>query len=436
MFHGNPKTGIVAQVHQVVNGLAPFDKMYTSKTDQVVCANVDATSKGSSLVLKAELSRSETVIIAGRDITQSVLERTTFTKPLLMKGRKLFNDANIALKNIRKALGVLKDVPGIDFVNDKIQYRSRVSEEEVKEKLLDLMHELLKGKTSVDDKTDVTDLLAEDDEDINHNEENIEENNNNDEQDDQPAPLVRPPGWFFQGWMAFLLFGPFAEPSDRLDLFQIGSHPDDGKGASSRKAMRKDAAELKDKQRLAGISKRYDDAVRGIAQVTQVNIDFCSKEISIRELEVSNNQREGIMLNLHIQLASLNKVQERTEKRAMSCTDGFDISHFMWKKVIEIENEIDEINASMKAIMDNMMVGQFKSKRARIEENGTVATAKSKATNSTLQSVIDCDLDASPNTTTLISPTMPQVINCTNSYEDESNTSHDQFDHGSTMVNV
>jgi hypothetical protein len=38
MFHGNPKTGIVAQVHQVVNGLAPFDKMYSSQTDQVVCA--------------------------------------------------------------------------------------------------------------------------------------------------------------------------------------------------------------------------------------------------------------------------------------------------------------------------------------------------------------------------------------------------------------
>jgi hypothetical protein len=190
----------------------------------------------------------------------------------------------------------------------------------VKEKLLDLMHELLKGKTSADDKTDVTGLLAEEDEEMNNNEETNEDSNENEDQEDVPAPLICPPGWFFLGWMAFVLFGPFAEPSDRLDLFQIGSHPDDGKGASSRNAMRKEADDLKYKQRLAGISKRNDEAARQIAHVAQVNIDFRSKEISIRELEVSNNQREGIMLNLHIQLTSLNKVRKRTEKRAMSYT--------------------------------------------------------------------------------------------------------------------
>jgi hypothetical protein len=151
---------------------------------------------------------------------------------------------------------------------------------------------------------------------------------------------------------------------------------------------------------------------------------------------VSNNQRKGIMLNLHIQLSSLNKVRELTEKRAMSCTDGYDSSHFMWKKVIEIKNEINEINAQMKAIMENTMAGQFKAKRARIEENATVETTKTKATTSTLQLVIDIDLDATANTT-LITPTMPKVINCTNSYEDEtSNTSHDQFDHDSTTMAI
>jgi hypothetical protein len=89
----------------------------------------------------------------------------------------------------------------------------------------------------------------------------------------------------------------------------------------------------------------------------------------------------------------------------------------------------------MKAIMEKTMAGQYKSKRARIEETATIATEKTKATNSALQSVIDIDLDV-PATSTIITSTMPKGINCTNEYEDESNTSHNYLDHDSTMVIV
>jgi hypothetical protein len=382
IFHGNTKLNIVSQVTQVVKGLAPFDRLYTTQTDQVVCANVDASSNGTSLVLKSDLSRSETIIIAGRDITQTVLERTTFTKPLLMKGRKLFTDANVALKNIRKALGVLKNIPGVTFVDDELQYASGLSEEDIKERLLDAMHQLLNGKTSVEDKSDVSDLVADEEEENN----DPSSTETNTESNDEPVGvvLVRPPGWFFQGWMAFVLFGPFAEPAYRLDLFTIGTHPDDGKAALSRKALRKAAAEIKDEQRLANINKRSDDCTRGISQVTQANMEMRNKEIRIREQEMSNNEREGIMLNLHIQLNSLNRVLERAEVRASNCTTNFDSNHYLWQKVIQVENEIDEINMKMKYIMEKTTAGECPPKRARVDDsttfrdgdNMTVATGK------------------------------------------------------------
>jgi hypothetical protein len=112
LFHGNPKTGVVSQVHLVVNGLPPFDRLYKK---QITSGNVDSNSTAASLVLLPELSQLESVLIAGRDITSTVLEKTTFTNSSLMRGQKLLNDGNGALKNIKKALALLKELPEVSI---------------------------------------------------------------------------------------------------------------------------------------------------------------------------------------------------------------------------------------------------------------------------------------------------------------------------------
>jgi hypothetical protein len=101
-FHGNDAAGIVSQVSQVFNGLPPYNALYKKQTDIVTNSSVSSSTSVTSLVLKKEMSQCEAVIIAGRDITVSVLENTTKTSKELVKGRKLFTDANTALKNIRK----------------------------------------------------------------------------------------------------------------------------------------------------------------------------------------------------------------------------------------------------------------------------------------------------------------------------------------------
>jgi hypothetical protein len=169
----------------------------------------DSTNNATSLILNQELHQSEFIIMAGRDITAKTIENTSYTKPMLIKGRKLFNDAKGSLTNIRKALAVLKQLDEVSFIDGEIQYKSGVSEDEVKIKVLDGMYAVLKGKTVV--------------------EETEEETGAETEMVEQEAVPTRPPGWFFQGWMAFVVFGPFANAKDRLNLLEIGHHPDDSK---------------------------------------------------------------------------------------------------------------------------------------------------------------------------------------------------------------
>jgi hypothetical protein len=50
LYHGNPKTGVISQVHQVMNGLPPFDKFCNKQTEMVVTGSVDANANAASLV--------------------------------------------------------------------------------------------------------------------------------------------------------------------------------------------------------------------------------------------------------------------------------------------------------------------------------------------------------------------------------------------------
>jgi hypothetical protein len=337
LFHGNTKTGVVSQVHLVVNGLPPYDKLYNKQTEIIVSGTVDSTSSGVSLVLKPDLAQSESVFIAGRDITRSVLEKTTFTNNSLMRGRKLFNDGNGALKNIRKALALLKELPEVTFVDDEIMYRSGVTPDEVKVKLLDAMHLHLKGKTSVDESEQMKKKGGTDE---NSSEVEVEEA--------EEPPAIRPAGWMFQGWMAFVLFGPFAEKKDRLDLLYCGIHENDGKKQlSSRRALRREEAAAKDAQRLANVDKRNGDASRGIPLPSQINmaaLQVKKKELDMRQLEWKNQRRNAVLLNMHLQLQNLNRTLDRAEARAKNFTTGYDPNHILWQAVIDHENTIKEYN--------------------------------------------------------------------------------------------
>jgi hypothetical protein len=277
LFHGNEKTGVVSQVHQVVNGLAPYDKLYNRQNDLIVNSSVDSTSSAVSLVLKPELTQTDVVYISGRDITQKLLECTTFTGPDLMRGRKLYNDGKGAMLNIRKALALLKELPEVTFVDDELVYKSGVTPEEVKEKLLDSMYKLLKGKTTVDKNKKTN------------------KNTTGTTKTGPVPPEYCPYGWFFQGWMAFVIFGPFAEAKDQLDLMYLGPHSDDAKPSTSRRALCKEEQKAKELKRDANIGIYNEEVKRGISTTAQINmatLEVRRNELEMRRMEMAQQIKE------------------------------------------------------------------------------------------------------------------------------------------------
>jgi hypothetical protein len=294
VFHGNNKTGVVSQVYQVVNGLPPFNLLYTTQTELVVNANIDSSTNIKSLVLRNDLSQSESVLIAGRDITQIVLERTSFTGPSLMKGRKLLNDANNAFRHIRKALAILHQMPEVSFVGNEIQYNSGVSVEEVKEKLLDGMYDLLNNKPAEPGINNEVDGEGDDDTSVVISTRN-------------PSP-TRPKGWLFPGWMALIMFGPFAESRNRLDLIEIADNGEENKaGNNSRKALRKERAEEKGLKREYCVDKYNGDCKRGVSMAHQISmqaLEIKNRELAIKEREANNINMGAQILNLQLQLGN------------------------------------------------------------------------------------------------------------------------------------
>jgi hypothetical protein len=342
VFHGNNKTGVVSQGHQVLHGLPPFNLLYNKQTELIVNSNIDSTINTTSLILKTELSQSETVIMAGRDLTRAVLEQTTFTGPSLMKGRKLLNDAKTALLYIRKALGALHQMSEVTFVGNEIQYKSGVSPEEVKEKLLNIMYELLKPKP--DEKPDeVPKSVSVEGENDEEEEVSFAPSNTPNKQ----QSTTRPKGRTFPGWMAFIVFGPFAEPRDRLDLIEIAENGDEMKtGANSRKTLRKENSEAKNLKREYSVDKFNGDVTRGVSMAHKLSVQTLqikSRELNIKERESNNIHISSRVLNLQLQLSNMIKLLDRHENRAKAYTTTYDPNHILWKKVHEYEDAIEKL---------------------------------------------------------------------------------------------
>ena len=65
------------------------------------------------------------------------------------------------------------------------------------------------------------------------------------EETEPSSPDIRPSGWFPAGWMAFLLWGPFADKRQRFNLlFNDDPEKDEQHSAGRSFARKRDAEEL------------------------------------------------------------------------------------------------------------------------------------------------------------------------------------------------
>jgi hypothetical protein len=100
------------------------------------------------------LPHNSAVLVAGVDITKSLLEKTTFTQPTLCQGRYLWSLAQATMRVIKKAVAILEILPEVEFIatNGDIVYISGKNDIDAKESLLAAMYVELKGKPGLKDK--------------------------------------------------------------------------------------------------------------------------------------------------------------------------------------------------------------------------------------------------------------------------------------------
>jgi hypothetical protein len=164
-----------------------------------------------------------------------MLERKSFTQEEFITGRTLFDLAKGCLKNIKKAMSVI-----VSKIKHGKPVNSGQTMEDVYKEVLDEMYKLLKGKPSLQ-------------------EENPDSSDHDEDEQAKPASSDRPHDWVFNGWMAFLLFGPTAPARQQLNLTTMGDPPtvsEDGtkkdKKQFGREAHRNQEAVEKSEERKRG----------------------------------------------------------------------------------------------------------------------------------------------------------------------------------------
>jgi hypothetical protein len=179
------------------------------------------------------------------------------------------------LHTIKKAIAIA--LPLVDSEGQPIHSGSTF--DDIKEMVLSEMYLLLKGKNLVDEEIDHKDV---------------------------PSDGERPSGWFFHGWMAFLLYGPLEPVSQRIPLLEVGKTRADGKNLG-RTAQRKEGAKEK-----ATVRKNDTEGQRGLTVEQQLGLD----NLKCRQQEQAISKKETKLIALNMKASGIHTI-ERAENRAL-----------------------------------------------------------------------------------------------------------------------
>jgi hypothetical protein len=193
----------------------------------------------------------------------------------------------------------------------------------LKEKVLNDMYVLLMGKTSVDDEVDI---------------------GGEDDGEDVANDGKRPAGWFFHGWMAFLLYGPLAPVSQRIPLLEVYVSLGDNKTSSGRVAQRKQGAQDK-----ATEWKNDTDGHRGLTLEQQLGLD----NLKCRQDERVDTKKETKLIALNMRAHGIGTDIERAENIALRLCPVYDKQTEFWQCVIVLEEENNLVKESIISVWES-----------------------------------------------------------------------------------
>ena len=149
---------------------------------------------------------------------------------------------------------------------------------------------------------------------------------------------IPPKDCFFPSWFSFLTYGPFVDKSKRLPLLEISDAS--SKTVKSRAQKRK--ADL-----LVKNTQREHDSTSSRGFSTDQNIQL--QMVSLQRVQVSNQNRETILIGLCMEESTICKQLERAEKLALRLApDNIDDpTNYYWKKVEILSKKQEAITTRM-----------------------------------------------------------------------------------------
>ena len=341
LFHGNEKRNIISTVHQLCTAQEIFSEMFEERSDIVLSRQTGATEEA-TLQLRMLYSRREKSFLLGSNyhINTDVLSNKDYKNSTLITGRTILGQAKNTLSTVRKACSVLGGLVKEDgtpkFSGDTI--------EDVVNKMLDQMYELLKGKSQAEEADDDDPKKTTAEEECSEAEEEVEDPQSGDSQPSNSSE--RPTNWMFHGFMAVLLFGPMAAPEKRLSFFLNSDPLPQDRKNFSRAASREQKRKRDDNERsVAAIT--IDDSPstsgpkRGMTVADQVRI--ASLELQYGRFE--SDRHDSRMISLKFESEMLEKKIERALQKA-SVTGDFE-------PVDRLEADLDELRRGMASCREN-----------------------------------------------------------------------------------
>ena len=312
-FHGKPPHR-PSQIKLLAEGsTASYRELYESVQNKATNKNDDLATT-TELFLKKTLHRDPVMTFrAGKEINYLDLEKKAMNGSLLVTGRTLLALAKKGAKFFRRANSFAEQKWDM---KKGLPVESGTTIDDVLKFVRQSMYEYVnsnKGEMSGD----------EDD--------NDDDNNNGDDgggssgEGSSDEDVEVPDSFIFPGYMAFVAWGPFAEPNDRLLLFTIQDAPKNM--TLGRAAKRKADQKLNESERSTD-SKNH----RGFNTDQRISIEG----LYIQKQMHRQQSAESSMISTIAHEQAISRQIQAAERRAELRCKEYDPSNMHWKVVDEL----------------------------------------------------------------------------------------------------
>jgi len=367
IFYHGKKPHRPSQIRMLCNGQGSYRDMYDSSQVMVTSKSGD-TESVTRLYLKPSLHLDlNTDYRADYDLLSEDLERKTVNNPLLITGRSLHALAKKGITHYRKALS---------FASKKWDLKKNEPKESgctsadvidfVRREMYNEMYDIPRDDTDSDEEEDYSELNEVDNDTIGNTKNgdvfgDDGDDTNDDDEDTAtktnpksplPTKLQKstsstksssekrnpdddiPNNWFFPGFFSFVIYGPFANASDRLACYEIN----DSAIAASRASKRK--ADLLDKEK-----KRSNDDFnkRGFTTDQKISIEA----LNLQRLAHEQTTNESNLVALIAHESALGRQIEAAERRAFIRCKDYDASNIFWKNCDSLITKQAEITENI-----------------------------------------------------------------------------------------